>query len=146
MLTGIVALILPKAPEIYHATEAWRKEEMTIDLSPQALPAHFAQGQEVTDEDTMNIDDVEVPEEGKRRKNRIPDKGKPNTVETNDPETTSKNTVQMEMFKRSIIKVMIQIILKMNKMIIFMTISQILITQQVEDIDSQVDHQKKESY
>lgn len=34
--------------------------------------------------------DVEVPEEGKRRKNRIPDKGKPNTVETNDPETTSK--------------------------------------------------------
>ena len=45
---------------------------------------------EDTAEEDKDVNGVDVPEEGRRRKNRIPDKGEPNTVETNDPETTSK--------------------------------------------------------
>ncbi|CAA7195244.1 DUF6443 domain-containing protein [Chryseobacterium potabilaquae] len=89
-LTGIAAIILPKTPEIYQAISGYRVEQMTIDLSPKALPAHFAQGQDEAEEDTTDVNNVQVPEEGKRRKNRIPDKGEPNTVEINDPKTTSK--------------------------------------------------------
>ncbi|WP_053327412.1 DUF6443 domain-containing protein [Chryseobacterium gallinarum] len=45
---------------------------------------------EDTAEEDKDVNGVDVPEEGKRRKNRLPDKGEPNTTETNDPGTTSK--------------------------------------------------------
>jgi RHS repeat-associated protein len=45
--------------------------------------------EDTADED-KDVNGVDVPEEGKRRKNRLPDKGEPNTTETNDPGTTSK--------------------------------------------------------
>jgi len=61
-VAGLAGIILWNTPKIYQATEAWRKDEMTIDLSPKALPAHFAQGQDLTDED---INGQEVPNESK---------------------------------------------------------------------------------
>ncbi|MCS3530751.1 hypothetical protein [Chryseobacterium sp. JUb7] len=88
-VAGIAAIILWNTLQIYHATEAYRKEEIPLDLSPQALPVHFAQGQDKEEEET-DVNDAPVPKDGKRKKNRIPDKGKPNTVETNKPGTTSK--------------------------------------------------------
>jgi len=61
-IAGIAAIILPKSPEIYHAIAAWKKEEITIDLSPKALPAHFAQGQDAEDEGT-DVNGEEVPQD-----------------------------------------------------------------------------------
>ncbi len=41
--------------------------------------------------DNKDVNEVDIPEEtGKRRKNRIPDKGEPNSVSKNEPETTAK--------------------------------------------------------
>lgn len=61
---GIAAIILWNTPKLYQATEAWRKDEMTIDLSPKALPANFAQGQDEADEDT-DENGVKVPDDGR---------------------------------------------------------------------------------
>ncbi|WPO81968.1 RHS repeat-associated core domain-containing protein [Chryseobacterium sp. JJR-5R] len=95
-------------------------------------------------EEDSDANDVEVPEEGKMRKNRIPDKGELNTVETNDPGTISKK-YGPEMFKKNLIKDMVKTILKMNRMTIFMIINQILIILLEEERDNQEDRLKKEN-
>ncbi|WP_185153144.1 RHS repeat domain-containing protein, partial [Chryseobacterium sp. 8AT] len=64
---GIAAIILWNTPKIYQATEVWKRDEMVIDLSPKALPANFAQGQDEADEET-DVNGVDVPEEGKLEK------------------------------------------------------------------------------